>query len=83
MGILLWPFKLVFWLTGLVLSLCGKLITIILGLVVCALGLMLCATLIGLWPVSYTHLDVYKRQPLPSVRANRSTGSLRTWKIRA
>ena len=49
MGILLWPFKLVFWLTGLALSLCGKLITIILGLAVCALGLMLCATLIGLW----------------------------------
>ena len=35
MGILLWPFKLVFWLTGLVLSLCSKLITLILGLAVC------------------------------------------------
>ena len=28
-----------------------------------------CRELVGIWPVSYTHLDVYKRQIIPSIQA--------------
>ena len=34
------------------------------------------------WPVSYTHLDVYKRQVVTAVRDNRrGTPMMRHWRI--